>query len=312
MFLKVLAVIFVFINPLSFFPGQSDVSLFSSQDKPTEIKVVWGDYSKYLMSAFWLTNPNYLPIRNWEVKEPEIQAKSALIFDLNRDQILYQKNSDDILPIASLTKLMTSLVVLENMDLDQIVVISEEALAGYGDQAGLLINEKISVRNLLYAMLMESSNDAALALAMNYNGKELSFVNLMNEQAQQLGLNNTSFADPSGFYPENVSTAREMVRLVRYSFKYPLIWEIMKTLDIDLSSADGKIRHHWVNTDELLNRLPNIIGGKTGYTEEAQGCLILVVKEPGAEYIITVVLGASQRFLETEKLINWVKKAYSW
>ena len=133
----------------------------------------------------------------------------------------------------------------------------------------------------------------------------------MNEKSKKLGLKNTRFADPSGYDVGNVSTASEIVSLVRDSFKNSLIWEILKTPIKEVFSSDKKIRHRLVNTDELLNRLPNVIGGKTGYTDEAQGCLVLVVAQDN-ERLISVVLGAQERFLETEKMINWVQKAYRW
>ena len=306
----------------------------------------WGEWGKSLISALWLANPNFLPIRDWGIDDPETKTKAAIVvnaiepFNLDGNKILYQNNIDQILPIASLTKLMTALIVLENMQPEEIVTVSEKAIAAYGDQGSLAVDEKITAQNLLYALLMESSNDAAMALAEHYDKNlrsylsttslhskdvesqdttlidELSFVDLMNKKAEELGLNNTHFIDPSGYEMFNVSTAREIVQMVKYSFHQPLIWQILKTPTINLSSADRKINHYWVNTDELLNRLPNIIGGKTGYTEEAQGCLILVIEYPSEaeikERLITVVLGAQERFLETEKLIEWVEKAYKW
>ncbi|MFH1460803.1 MAG: hypothetical protein ABIF84_00035, partial [Patescibacteria group bacterium] len=201
----------------------------------------------------------------------------------------------------------------ENIDLEEIVVVSRKAVAAYGEQGKLRVDEKISVKNLLHALLMESSNDAAVALAEAVEQKtNKNFVELMNQKARQLGLIKTIFIDSSGYEPANVSTVREIAILVDDSFKEPIIWQILKTPTIDLFSADGKINHYWVNTDQLLNRLPNIIGGKTGYTEEAQGCLVIAFKRPEGGRLVSVVLGAQEKFLETEKLINWVEQAYRW
>lgn len=322
MIVKSLIIILGLLNPFVFLiAGQ--IGLIEEQSTSFISEEIqwygWGEWGESLISALWLANPNFLPIRDWGIDDPETETKAAIVVDENK--ILYQNNIDQILSIASLTKLMTALIVLENMHLEEIVTVSEKAIAAYGDQGSLAVDEKITAQNLLYALLMESSNDAAMALAEHYDKKNnqnngLSFVDLMNKKTEELGLNNTHFIDPSGYEMFNVSTAREIVQIVKYSFNQPLIWQILKTPTINLSSADRKINHYWVNTDELLNRLPNIIGGKTGYTEEAQGCLILVIEYPSEaeikERLITVVLGAQERFLETEKLIEWVEKAYKW
>ncbi|MBU1255358.1 serine hydrolase [Patescibacteria group bacterium] len=304
MLAKSLITVLLFLNPFSFLLGQP-IPL-------TEEKVQLNKWDQSLLSSLWFANPNFLPIRDWNITEPEVEAKAALVFNLDKNKILYQKNINQVLPIASLTKLMTALIVLENIDLEEIAIISEQAIATYGDIGGLVVKEEISVKNLLYVLLMESSNDAAAALAeITQQKTNKNFIDLMNQKAEKLRLKNTNFIDSSGYDSGNVSTVEDIAQLVEYSFSQPIIWEIMRTPVIDLFSADGKINHHWVNTDELLNRLPNIVGGKTGYTEEAQGCLILVI-ETNNKYLITIVLGAQERFLQTERLINWVQKAYRW
>lgn len=327
MLIKSLITVLLFLNPFSFLLGQP-IPLMSEDNVFTEEKAQLNKWDQSLFSALWFANPNFLPIRDWNIIDPEIEAKAASIFMLNstnpfiverveffegnKRNVLYQKNINQVLPIASLTKLMTALIVLENIDLEEIVVVSEEAIATYGDIGGLMVKEEISVKNLLHALLMESSNDAATALAEAVQQKTgKNFVDLMNQKAEKLRLKNTNFIDSSGYDSGNVSTIEDIAQLVEYSFSQSIIWEIMRTPAIDLSSSDGKINHHWVNTDELLNRLPNIIGGKTGYTEEAQGCLVLVI-ENNNKYLITIVLGAQERFLQTERLINWVQKAYRW
>ncbi|MFH0906886.1 MAG: serine hydrolase [bacterium] len=325
MLVKFLITISIIINPFnvligyvndlipsfSFDFGQENVSDVIYLDSNSIVKSLLSA----AISAVKLTNPNFLPIRDLGINDPNIEARASLIFDLSNNKILYQKNTNLVLPIASLTKLMTSLIVLENLELEEIVSVSSKALErGYGVKGGLMVNEKISVKNLFHALLMESSNDAAMVLAEAVEQKtDNNFVYLMNQKARELGLRDTYFSDPSGFNSNNVSTVKEVVKIVEYSFKWSVIWEIMKTPTINLSSSDGKINHYWVNTDELLNRLPNIIGGKTGYTVEAQGCLVLVIDQYlSGKYLITIVLGAQERFLQTEKLIDWVKMAYKW
>ncbi len=269
-------------------------------------------FQKAAISALKQARPNFYPIRDWGIETLEVEAKSALIFDSAKDKALYQKESDLVLPIASLTKIMTALVVLESIDTEEIVLITEKAIAGYGDRGGLVLNEEISVENLLYALLMESSNDAAYALAEAVELKtERSFIDLMNEKSRELGFEKTNFTDPSGYESGNVSTVSELAQLVEYSFGESLIWRIMKTPMIEKFSVDRGVRHFWTNTDKLLARLDNVVGGKTGYTEEAGGCLILVINHNEGN-LISVVLGTKERFLETERLINWVQEAYQW
>lgn len=308
MLTKFLITISVVFNPLSFVIGH-----LSNSETPIDFsEISTGNYASILAISSH-TNPNFLPIRNWNIAEPEFETKAALIFDKEKNKFLYQKNIDYVLPIASLTKLMTALITLENIDINEIVIVSKQAIAGYGDIGDLAVKEEISVGNLLHALLMESSNDAAIALAEAVQqNQNKNFIDLMNQKAQELGLKNTFYTDSSGYEPTNVSTAEEIVKLIEYSFSQPFIWQVLKTPNISLSSSDGQIHHYWVNTDKLLSRMPGVLGGKTGYTEEAQGCLFLVIEQTNSEYLISVVLGAQEKFLETEILINWVKKAYIW
>lgn len=311
MLIKLLVITIALFNPLAFLVIQ-----------PAPFEVVESErLGRFLVSALWYSNPNFLPIRDWSINEPEIEARAALISAVNPERladsesrVLYSKNSDQVLPIASITKIMTALIVLDKLGLEETVTISQNAYDAYGNQGGLMVNEKFSVRDLLHALLMESSNDAATALAEHYESisdDELSFVYLMNKKASELGLENTYFTDPSGYDADNVSTVEDISKLVIDSFSQPVLWQILKTPTIDLYSVDGQY-HHWINTDELLNQMPNIVGGKTGYTVKAKGCLVIVIEQSPQEYLIIVVLGAEQRFLQTEKLIDWTNKAYTW
>lgn len=324
---KFLIIISIILSPLSFMAKCSFVNFFDWIDtdmassqllNSQEVKNQWEEWNKYRqssISSLLASNPNFLPIRDWNIDEPEINARAVFAFESSKDKILYQKNSNDILPIASLTKIMTAIVAIEHLDLNEITIISPRAVSAYGAQGGLIENESISIKDLFYAMLMESSNDAAVALLEACEQKtNESFISLMNQKAQNLGLEKTIFVDSTGLDSGNVSTAKELARLIEYSFNQSFIWQVLKTPAINLTSADGHA-HHWVNTDKLLGRLPDIAGGKTGYTTEAQGCLALVLEHLFANntsHLITIILGADDRFLETEKLIKWTQKAYLW
>jgi D-alanyl-D-alanine carboxypeptidase len=261
---------------------------------------------------------NLFPVKKQKIfKLPEtgsleIEAESAISVWLTPDgkeKILFEKESGKILPIASLTKLMTSYIVLEYYpDLSQVVEISKEAVFQQEDFGNLKVGERLSLENLLYIMLMESSNDAAFALS-EVIGKE-SFVNLMNWEAENLGMKNTHFVDSMGISPKNVSSPKDLVKFAKKLLEKPLIWEILQKKEFELYGPDGVFHHKLLNTNQLLGKMENILGGKTGYTLEAKGCFLLVLKAPDEKgFLINVILGSENRFTEMEKLINAITKS---
>mgnify|MGYP001568126211 CR=1 FL=1 len=264
---------------------------------------------------------NSKPLRNREVDDFKIEAEAAISVLLDNrggEKILFEKNSDAPLPIASLSKLVTVDVVLKNYDLKKEIVITKEAVNQEGSFGKLRVGDVLTVEQLLYPLLMESSNDAAFALANDYDGvDEQVFVGMMNKDAQDLGLSNTRFVNSSGLDPEtqepeeniNVSSARDLSQLTKRLLKTPLVWEILSTPEINLYGET------LVSTNKLLGVISGIIGGKTGYTDTALGCFVLVVEAPeGKGQIINVILGTAiaDRFSEMEKLINWTNQAYLW
>lgn len=245
-----------------------------------------------------------------EIENFQIKAESAISVWLsseNQEKILFEKEIDKVLPIASLTKLMMANLVLEYYpDLSKIVEISPEAVFQNGDQGNLKVGERLTIENLLYIMLIESSNDAAYALSEVISPE--AFGDLMNLEARYLGMENTHFVDPMGLSPENRSTARDLVVLTKNLLGKPLIWEILGKPEFNLYTPDGIFHHKLQNTNELLGKIPGIIGGKTGYLPEAKECLLLVFKAPknNEGVIINIILGAENKFEEMEKLINLV------
>ncbi len=243
-----------------------------------------------------------------------IEAKSALVLDVETDFVLYSENSNEKMPIASLTKIMTALIILENIDLNDTVTISRNAFDTDGRKDDLAVNEKIKAEDLLKIMLIRSNNSAAVSLAEHTSGSVEEFVKLMNKKVELLGLKNTNFSNPTGFdSEENYSTAYDIAQLVDYVIDKPLIWEILRIQKLNLTSLDGNIKHNLKNTNLLLGRLEDITGGKTGLTDEAGQCLALVIGNPTDNHqIISVVLNAENRFLETEKLVRWIFGSYWW
>jgi len=309
MLLKIISFFIIISNPWLLLIGHSSANLASqtqiinSTSSLAQLPVA----DSYVQAVL---TPDYLPIRNWAISDPQINAKSAIVFDTNKDKTLWQSNINEVLAIASLTKLMTVAIAIENIKLDRVINVSKEACQAPGDMGGLKINEKITVKTLLYALLMESSNDAAMALAEAIGKEE--FVKMMNAKAQEIGMANTVFTDPSGVSAANVSTVSDLVKLIKYDLQHKLIWEITSAPVIYLRSADGQYDHRFINNNQLLSRVENIIGGKTGYTSEAMGCMILVTSKPSAQYLISIVLGSDDRMLAIEKLVIWAKEAFFW
>lgn len=267
---------------------------------------------------------NSEPIRNSNIADMEINAKSAIsiwVGNSGDEKILFKKDSDKKLPIASLAKLMTAYVVLENYELLQVVKIPKEAVGHDEDFGKFKIGESFTTENLLYPLLIESSNDAAIALAQVIG--EDGFVDLMNLETKNIlgsDYQDTLFVNPTGLDPKkpdgpiNYSTTEDLVKLSIYLLKeQPLIWQILNYPEFDLYSYNGVFHHKILNTNELLGKIPGIIGGKTGETRQAGGCLILILESPNNNgFLINIILGSEDRFLEMQRLVDWLKEAYKW
>jgi D-alanyl-D-alanine carboxypeptidase (penicillin-binding protein 5/6) len=256
------------------------------------------------------SNEITVPIRKWSIEEPKLQAQSFYVVELNSGKVLAQKEPEKVQPIASLSKLITALVVFERANLNDEIIISKSAIETYGEMGNLKEGERLTIESLLYAMLIESSNDAAVALAEKFNGQ---FVGYMNQKATKLGLKNTRFSDPSGLSPENISTAKEMVKIMQEFIKHPILTQITKIPEADILSADGKNNHHLVNSNKLLSKYPEIIAGKTGYIDESGNCFVVAIQAPNKEAtLIIVILNTQDRMGEMDKLIQWAKEAFIW
>mgnify|MGYP001577564802 CR=1 FL=1 len=262
---------------------------------------------------FPISEPSYLPVLNTAIERPQLAAKSAVVYDTRSSRFLYSKNHEDRLPIASLTKLLSAVVILENLNMDDIVRVPKEVVKVDGEKQTLYLDENIRARDLLKMMLIESSNDAAYALMRHASGQDLDLLGLMDRKAVELGMNNSIFHDPAGLNDDALSTSGDLVKLVNYSLKFDELWSILGEKTTKVYSVDGRIEHNLNSTNQLLGVIPDVVGGKTGYTDGALGCMLLVVDVPGKnDKLISIVLGSKERFTDTEKLIDWVKGAYSW
>ncbi|MBZ9572666.1 serine hydrolase [Patescibacteria group bacterium] len=250
---------------------------------------------------------------NEEINEfPQLSAQSYLVADLDSGFVFTEKNSKAKLPIASLTKLMTALVVAENVDLRKSISITEEMLEAYGDTEGLEAGKSFRVVELFYPLLIESSNDAAEALSY-FLGKQR-IVELMNEKAKSILMQNTNFSDPSGFDPKNISTAQDLFYLLRYIFNNrPPILEITKGKEVrSFGEVQFDIENLW-NKNEFIND-PTFVGGKTGYTPEANYTAAFIFNFNGKDdkdrNVAIILLGSEDKKTDTQKIYIWLQENY--
>ena len=277
------------------------------------IKDAFKDYliSKYYDPPLYLLYANISNNANLK-----IDALSVISIKINNEgeEILFEENADRVLPIASLTKLMTAFVIFEypkQYDLSEIITISDDVLEINGDYG--FEEKEFSRKDLLHVMLIESNNDAAYALAQNIpfeeNGME-NFVKLMNNKAEELNLRKTVFANSTGLYGD-YSTAREIAELSKVIlYKYPDIFKISAKPSFDISDVSNEFNYLAVNRNELLGKLPNIVGGKTGWTKISGGCIILIQENENKEYFINVILGTDSKELRFEEMEKLFKKTY--
>jgi len=261
-----------------------------------------------------LSNPAYAPVRDTTIYGPQLDANAAMLLHVESGRVLYEKNASVRAPIASLTKLLSALVVGDLFQPSEVVTIASVSVRVDGQKQTLYLGERILVSDLMSMMLVESSNDAAYALAAYAREQDIDFVATMNQKAVSLGMQDCRFTDPAGLDDTAYCTARDLMRLVQSALQTaPQLWPLMAQSNLTVRSADGTIVHEVKSTDELLGQLPGVIGGKTGYTDGALGCLILVVKLPGKDdTLISIVLGSRARFTDTKALVSWAQRAYRW
>ena len=235
-----------------------------------------------------------------------INARSCVVLDRTSKKILYGKNEYNKVKMASTTKIMTATIILENCDLNKTVSVSKKAANTGGSRLGLKTNDKITIRDLLYGLLLVSGNDAAVCLAESCSGSVSDFAILMNKKAIELGLTNTHFETPHGLDSDNhYTTAYELALLSDYALNNPIFLNIVgtKTYTININGNPKNLS----NTNELLGNLSGVYGVKTGFTNGANRCLVTACKREDMD-IICVVLGCDTknfRSLDSTKLINY-------
>ncbi len=249
------------------------------------------------------------------ISEPNLNSRYAIVLDRNSKAILFAKNENQRVPMASTTKIMTAIVLLENLGvnnnltLDTQVEVCKEAGTIGGSRLGLKTGDKITVNNLLYGLMLCSGNDAAIQIAVSIGGSVEGFANLMNKKAQDLGLENTHFVTPHGLdKPEHYTTAYELALIADYALNIEKISQVVntKTYTVSINGYAKTI----TNTNELLGYLNGVNGVKTGFTNGAGRCLVTSVNRNGFN-IITVVLGADTKKFRTKDSISLIEYTYS-
>jgi D-alanyl-D-alanine endopeptidase (penicillin-binding protein 7) len=239
---------------------------------------------------------------------PDLRAAAAIIYDPDTNQVLWEEHSQDQRSIASITKVMTAIVFLENNpDLSEVVTVAR-ADTSHASITRLRANDKVQVVDVLHLLLIASDNAAARVLARVSPHGSAGFVDRMNEKARELGLESTHYADPSGLLSDNVSSAYDMARLIAFASADDRIGSIMRTQEYTAYSVRRPITVH--STNHLLGREDvDVRGGKTGFISSAGYCLATLLRLPQTDQrVAVVVLGARSnagRFLETQNLFSW-------
>lgn len=252
------------------------------------------------------------PQKNPALTAPVLSAEAAIAYDTASKTVLYKKNIFEMREMASISKLMTAIIVLDNHKLDEKLTVSKKAADMISSKIWLLPSEEISAENALYGLLIASGNDAAVALAEFDSVTEENFVKKMNAKAHEIGLTNTHFSNAAGLDDKNsYSTAYDILKLSLKALEYPFIKKAVALQKLEIRSTNGKIKHKLKNTNELLgNDYFNFYGLKTGKTEGAGPSFVGLAKAKNGNEILTVVLGSNNRFQDTKVLLDWVERAY--
>ncbi len=267
------------------------------------------------------------PALHLEIPE-RLSASGVVIFDLESGQAIYGKQADIERPMASITKLMTALIITENHEMSEIVRIPESAAEVVGNKSYLPVGEDFTVGDLMSALLIPSANDAAVTLAIYHSGSSTAFVEEMNERARELGLKNTSYADPAGLdYPNQYSSPQDIAWLTAFALRQSAIASRMTKPWARIYSVQGTevalnhthlLLHQPPATAAPEPELPDaivrtgiaepvVLAGKTGTTDAAQQCLVSVV-EYGNRKFVVVLLHSNHRYKDMELILSIFRK----
>ncbi|HEY8421881.1 MAG TPA: D-alanyl-D-alanine carboxypeptidase family protein [Thermoclostridium sp.] len=248
-----------------------------------------------------------LSLETYNSENLNINARSAIVMDFDSGRVLYEKNAYQKRPMASTTKVMTAIVALENGNLDDVVTVSRNAASIHGSLMHLKAGEKLTLRELMYGLLLCSGNDAAIAIAEHIGGSVDGFLVMMNNKAKEIGAFDTNFTTPHGLDEVgHYSTAYDMALITRYALNNPVFNEIVKTTSIQIGNR------YLSNTNEMLTSYPGADGVKTGYTGKAGRCLITSATRDGRRFISVVLFcdSRAQRALSSKLILDYAFSLY--
>jgi D-alanyl-D-alanine carboxypeptidase (penicillin-binding protein 5/6) len=240
----------------------------------------------------------------------QTHAETAALIDVTTGVILYSKMGDKQMRIASLTKVMTAIVAIEQGNLSDSVTISKRAAGREGSSIYLKLGEQMSLEHLLYGLMLRSGNDAATAIAEDVGGTEEGFAYLMNEKAQLLGMEHSHFMNPHGLdVKDHYSTANDMAQLSAYALRNPIFREIVQTKLKKVPNPNESWNYLWANKNKMLSLYPGADGVKTGYTKLALRCLISSATRDGQQLAV-VTLNDSDDWADHSRLLDYGFKNY--
>ncbi|MBU3142168.1 D-alanyl-D-alanine carboxypeptidase family protein [Clostridium sp. CF012] len=249
-------------------------------------------------------------IQNVYGEDIYVNAISAIAIDADTKIVLYEKNAYTPIEIASTTKIITALVAIKCGNLEKKMIVSEKAASIRGSEIGLKSGEEVTLKELLYGLMLRSGNDAAITIAEGISGSVDEFLKLMNEYALEIGLLNSNFESPHGLDSTNhYSTAYDLALITAKAKEIKLFNDIVSSKDIDAKEYGFNRSYH--NINKILYLLPNATGVKTGFTGKAGKCLVTSVKIQNREVII-ITLNCTPRWKETERISKYVEKNYEY
>lgn len=241
----------------------------------------------------------------------DLKALTAVLTDAETGRVLYDKNADAPMAMASTTKIMTCLVILENAELDEVVTVSDYAASMPDVQLNAVSGDAFYIEDLLYALMLESHNDVAVALAEHVGGSEKDFSEMMNRRAKEMGCTNTKFVTANGLDAENhYTTARDLAQITIEALKNEIFLKIIQTSEYSFENISGTRSYYVSNKNSFLNQMEGAYGVKTGFTNNAGYCFVGAVVQD-EKNLVSVVLGSGWppnkewKWTDTIKLMNY-------
>lgn len=256
-------------------------------------------------------NSNKLVVSAVYSHDLSTSAKAMCVLEKDSGRVVASKNMNLQLPMASTTKIVTALTVIQNCDnLDEIIQVDNRAIGIEGSSIYLRNGELISIKDLLYGLMLRSGNDSAVALACHAGGSVEGFAQLMNETAQKAGANNSNFVTPHGLdHKDHYTTAYDLARITAYALNNPIFKEIVSTKVHTVPATNKSDKRYMSNKNRLLNTLDGCVGVKTGFTKRAGRCLVSAIERDDTTFVC-VVLNCGPMFEESASLLNTVHSMY--